>query len=318
MEDEEPSLRLRRFADLDAAERADLVALLDRSTRADNHPAFPDPEVGVDDERRVLLAYNGDGASLVGAALISPTQGGWTSVHAVVDPAHRDGGMRAQLLKAALSETQGPVRLWAMRATDQDDADAASLGFTPERDLLQMRVPLPLAPDVTASARPVITRPFVPGQDDDEWLRINNLAFAGHPEQGGWTLDQLHTRLRADWVDLNGFLMGEDPDGSGLVGSCWTKIHRHLDDSDDSVDADDLGEIYVIAVDSARHGEGWGRALTVAGLEWLTAQGLTTGMLYTTASNTAAVMLYRSLGFEVAHTDRSYVPVPAPMPRPTP
>ena len=286
---------------------------MDRSTQADNHPAFPDPEVGVQDERRVLLAYGDDKASavLLGAALISPTQGGWTSVHAVVDPAHRDGAMRAQLLKAALEATQPwPVRLWAMRATDQDDADAASLGFTLERDLLQMRAPLPLPPKVTASARPVITRPFVPGQDDDEWLRINNLAFAGHPEQGGWTPDQLAARLRADWVDLNGFLMGEAPDGSGLVGSCWTKIHRHS--------SPPLGEIYVIAVDPARHGQGWGRALTVAGLQWLADQGITTGMLYTTASNTAAVELYRSLGFEVEHTDRSYVPVPAPMPLPTP
>ena len=35
------------------------------------------------------------------------------------------------------------------------------------------------------------------------------------------------------------------------------------------------------------HGQGWGRALTVAGLQWIADKGITTGMLYTTASNTA-------------------------------
>jgi mycothiol synthase len=68
-----------------------------------------------------------------------------------------------------------------------------------------------------------------------------------------------------------------------------------------------LGEIYVISVDPSRHGEGWGRALTVAGLQWLAAQGLTVGMLYTDASNTGAVALYGHLGFTVDHVDRSYV-----------
>ena len=53
-----------------------------------------------------------------------------------------------------------PVRLWLMQATDRDDADAARFGFTPERHLLQMRVPLPLPAEIIARTRPVVTRPF--------------------------------------------------------------------------------------------------------------------------------------------------------------
>ena len=66
-----------------------------------------------------------------------------------------------------------------------------------------------------------------------------------------------------------------------------------------------MGEIYVISVNPARHSEGWGRGLTVAGLQWIAGKGITTGMLYTTASNTAAVKLYTSLGFTIDHVDRS-------------
>ena len=93
------------------------------------------------------------------------------------------------------------------------------------------------------------------------------------------------------------------PTANGLLGSCWTKIHRTTEPV--------LGEIYVISVDPALHGQGWGRALTVAGLQWMASQGVTVGMLYVTGSNTGAVKLYQSLGFTVDHVDRSYVLMPS-------
>jgi len=185
-----------------------------------------------------------------------------------------------------------------MQATPADDARAASEGFVPERDLLQMRVALPLPDDVVSATRPLPTRSFVPGRDEEAWVETNNRAFAGHPEQGAWTVAQLRERMAADWVELDDFLVADDPDGPGLIGACWTKVHR------DSVPI--LGEIYVIDVDPRHHGHGWGRSLTVAGLVHLAGRGITFGMLYTDASNSAAVGLYRSLGFTVDHIDRSY------------
>ncbi len=187
-----------------------------------------------------------------------------------------------------------------------------------------MRVQLPLPADIVAASRPVVTRPFEPGRDDEAWLVINNLAFADHPEQGAWTIEDLHERTSAPWFDPEAFLIADSEDGTGLIGSCWDKLHLESTPV--------MGEIYVISVNPARHSEGWGRALTVAGLQWIAAQGITTGMLYTTASNTAAVKLYTSLGFTVDHVDRSYVrsdrllitpagqpvPEPAPIARPIP
>jgi mycothiol synthase len=161
-----------------------------------------------------------------------------------------------------------------------------------------MRVPLPLAAEVAAASRPLVTRPFVPGRDEAAWVDTNNRAFAGHPEQGGWTVEELRARMAADWVDLDGFLVADDPDGPGLIGSCWTKVHADR--------APVLGEIYIIAVDPRHHGQGWGRSLTVAGLESLARRGVTIGMLYADATNEGAVALYGSLGFTVDHVDRSY------------
>ena len=68
-----------------------------------------------------------------------------------------------------------------------------------------------------------------------------------------------------------------------------------------------MGEIYVISVDPDFAGLGLGRALAVDGLDHLAATGLTVGMLYVDAANTAAVGLYRSLGFTEARVDRAYV-----------
>jgi mycothiol synthase len=293
------------LSELTDGQLADLSALLARSERADGHPALAEPQRAAVARRdlgangaRGVLAY--EDHQLVGCAIITPAIDGATALHVTVDPGQRGGSIRDDLIGTALTHAPaGPLRLWLMQATDDDDAEAARLGFAPERDLLQMRVPLPLPAATVASARPVVTRAFHPGQDDEAWLIINNQAFAGHPEQGGWTLEDLHARTSAEWFDPEGFLVADSPDGSGLLGSCWTKVHRDNDPV--------LGEIYVISVDPAHHSEGWGRSLTVAGLQWMAGQGVTVGMLYTTASNTAAVRLYEALGFTVDHVDRSYL-----------
>ncbi len=292
--------------DLPASERASLLDLLERADAAHDHPPLPEPQLlavthgaeALHGERLVLVR---EGPDLLGCALLSPAHDGSTSVHLVVDPARAPRTSVGQtLLERAVQEAPpgAPVHLWVMQATAGDDARAVAEGFVPERDLLQMRVALPLPVAVVEATRPLPTRPFVPGQDDEAWVETNNRAFAGHPEQGAWSVAQLHERMAADWVELDGFLVADDPDGPGLIGACWTKIHLDRQPV--------LGEIYVIDVDPLHHGQGWGRSLTVAGLVYLAGRGITMGMLYTDATNEAAVALYRSLGFTVDHIDRSY------------
>jgi len=195
------------------------------------------------------------------------------------------------------AEGGGLVVLWVFEPDQRDDEAAALAGFRHQRDLLQERVPLPLAeepvwpPDVEV-------RSFVPGQDDRAWLTANNRAFADHPEQGGWVEATLERRMAEPWFDTKGFLLAFD--AGGLAGFCWTKVHP-------ATDADpELGEIFVIGVDPSRQGSGLGKALVVAGLSRLADRGIRTGMLFVDGDNEAALRLYASLGFTTHRVDRAY------------
>jgi mycothiol synthase len=204
--------------------------------------------------------------------------------------------LRAEVDRA-LAEGATTVRWWVRGTEPRHEEAAAAAGLAPIRRLFQMRCSLPLG-----ETTDVVTRPFRPGVDDEAWLDVNNRAFSWHPEQGGWTSDTLAGRMAESWFDPDGFLLHEE-DGR-LVGFCWTKVHPATE-----VDPA-LGEIYVIAVDPDVIGRGLGRSMTVAGLQHLSAAGLTVGMLYVESDNTPAVGLYESLGFHVHQTDTAFEPTP--------
>jgi mycothiol synthase len=205
---------------------------------------------------------------------------------------------------------QARLQLVADRAAEPSDplADALAevLGLHHQRDLLQMRRPLPVEADHGERGRAphITTRPIDlgvepehderrhSGSDVDAWLRVNNRAFATHPDQGRETVGSFRRRLGVELDDPSGFLVLHDERRPGeLAGFCWTKIH-------DATEGDPvLGEIYVIGVDPTRHGEGLGTSLVLAGLDHLASRGVTTAMLYVEADNDPARRLYDRLGF---------------------
>jgi mycothiol synthase len=162
---------------------------------------------------------------------------------------------------------------------------------------------------VDADPRPALpegvhVEAFRPGRDEDAWLRVNARAFAGHPEQGSWTAEDLKLREAEPWFDAAGFLLAwrGDPDGDGtLLGSHWTKTHPPGDVGDEPV-----GEVYVLGIDPDAQGLRLGRALTDLGLAHLRGRGLGEVLLYVDEDNAAAVHLYESRGFRRFSVDVSW------------
>jgi mycothiol synthase len=280
------------------ADLAALHRLLDAAASADGR--YP-----LSDHLRLELAHGGgpgfaavtveEGDRLAGYAQLA-TINGTRNIELAVDPDHRaDPTIGHRLLATAIDvvahDGGGPVQWWAFEATAADAELAAASGLTMTRELLQMRVALPIDRPVD-----VATRPFEPGRDEDAFLAVNNRAFATHPEQGGWTVETVRQREDEAWFDPAGFLLHERQ--GRLAAFCWTKVHQD--------ESPVLGEIYVIAVDPDFQGLGLGNQLTLAGLASIAARGITLGMLYVDGGNTAAVSMYEHLGFHVHRTDRAF------------
>ena len=161
-----------------------------------------------------------------------------------------------------------------------------------------MRRPLNDLPEVTIPDGVRIATYSGPA-DDAELLRVNNAAFAWHPEQGGWTAADIDERRGESWFDPEGIFLAIDETTGKLLGFHWTKVHNT-----------DLGEVYVVGVDPAAQGRGLGAALTLVGLHHLagalTASSQPSVMLYVEADNSAAVKTYSRLGFDVSSVDAAY------------
>ncbi len=230
----------------------------------------------------------------------------------VIHPHHRYemATIGPELIEAALdvvaADGGGRVNWWVFEPTSAHTALADDAHLVQGRTLYQMRRELPTGMAVT-----IPTRAFVPGDDDAEWLRVNNHTFADHGEQGGWTIDTFCQRQQEPWFDVEGFRVLDaaqiDADASGggpsdgrMAGFCWTKVHPAAGDEQA------LGEIYVIAVDPDFHGRGLGKQLTLAGLEHLANEGIDVGMLYVDAHNTTAVAMYQRLGFTIHSTNAAF------------
>ena len=186
----------------------------------------------------------------------------------------------------------GLLHWWVTAPTGKDEQAAEASGFTPYRRLHRMERPLPMT-DGTAA---IDWRPFRPGADDATWLEVNRLSFAAHPIQGTMVQEDLDRAKADSSFDPAGFVITSE--GDQMTGFCWTKIHSDAKPP--------VGEIYIIGAHPNYQGRGLGRALVLAGLDWLHDQGLTIGMLYVEADNDPAVRLYLRLGFEIVHDFRCW------------
>jgi mycothiol synthase len=292
---------LERRGRLDATEVREVMALVDEVTDADGVPPLSEHVLlhlryGGDEPTHHLLVRD-DGGELVGYAHLDTTdEVAGASAELAVRPADRRSGHGTRLVQALLElSPDGRLRLWAHGEHPAAAALATRMGFRRARVLWQMRrsllAPLP-APTLPTG---VSVRTFVPDQDEHEVLAVNNRAFADHPEQGKWTVEDILTREREPWFDPAGFFLAVKDES--IVGFHWTKVHGSDPSSGDGHGHEPIGEVYVVGVDPSAQRLGLGPALTVLGLRHLRARGLAQVMLYVDESNAAAIRLYERLGF---------------------
>ncbi|TCJ30259.1 mycothiol synthase [Nocardioides jejuensis] len=250
----------------------------------------------LDEAARMHLAHHGlrDASLWLSAEgfALARLVGGHVELDLAVAPAGRRTGEGAGLLAAALAEiADKPVRAWSHGDHPGAAALAAATGFRRERELLVLARALPVDPAPADDPR---IRTWQPG-DTEELLRVNAAAFADHPEQGGMDAANLAERMAEPWFDPAGLLVAMD--GDRMLGFHWTKVHAHAGE----------GEVYVMAVDPAAHGQGIGGALLRAGLRHLAEGGAPRVHLYVDAANAPALALYRGLGFSTDHAHVQYV-----------
>jgi mycothiol synthase len=239
--------------------------------------------------RHLLVSEDGD---LVGYAQLElGTE--WSAGQLVVSPSHRRKGVGTQLLRRLIMESSTPLRVWAMGDTPAARALALGVGMVRQRELLIMERRLDEKLPKPAIPPGVQIRTFVPGQDEQEWLRVNAAAFASHPEQALIDLDDLNDRMAESWFDARGFFVATK-DGS-MIGFHWTKQHQ-----------DQLGEVYVLGIAPWAARRGLGKALLLTGLRWLQQQGNSRVKLYVESDHQAAIELYLTYGFATASRDVMY------------
>lgn len=287
-----------------AAEESDGVAPLgEQPLRALRTP-------GAQDIRHLVARSDTD---IAGYAQIAG-RGAQATAELVVDPGHRRRGVGAELVRAVADREPGAA-LWAHGDLPAARALAEAEGMARTRELLKMRrravegPPLPEARPAegieagTLAAAASESGQRWPGMDARaEFLRVNNAAFSWHPEQGGWSRDQLDERLAVGWVDPEAIFLAVDVTGPvpRLAGFHWTKT---VPEPGKPLE----GEVYVVAVDPADQGRGLGGLLTALGVAHLEdSAGVESVVLYVEGDNTAAIRTYDRLGFTVEHRDVTY------------
>lgn len=264
---------------------------------------------GGDEHAMHVLARDETGTVVGYAHLDTTDEVEGPSGELAVHPDYRRQGIGRSLVVRLLEAADGRLRLWAHGEHTAATTLADELSFTRHRTLWQMRRSLHAALDEPRPPEGIELRSFRVGADEEAFLMVNSRAFADLPDQGSWTLEDLHRRELEGWFDPAGFVMAwstqqAPPAPPNLAGFHWTKVHGASEHDNHSHPA--IGEVYVLAVDPSWRGTGLARCLTLAGLHHLRRLGLDQVMLYVDASNLAAIRLYEGLGFVRWDTDVMY------------
>ena len=295
---------------LDHATQSQVLDLIEAARSHDGIPPLADHVLlhlrhgGDRADTHILYEIHGQ---LIGYAHLDTTdQVDGPSAELVIHPDYRYRGYGKELLERVKDLAGKRLRLWSHGDLPGAQNLAIHNGFHRVRTVIQMQ--RLLDDDIPLPNTATTMRSFLLDIDNDEWLALNNRIFAGHPEQGRWTNNDLAIRTHEAWFDERGFLLAIDQ--SKIIGFCWTKIHggrtHSHGESNDHHDHEPIGEIYIMGIDPSYSGRRIGKDIALAGLHHLRYQGLNSVLLYVDETNSSAINLYTSIGFTESGRDVLY------------
>ena len=327
------NVTFRKYRDL--SEHPELVEkidqLLEEVCQHDGVAAFSEAFVrGISEDQghRHIVAVESAGESkddVVGVLGLDPS----STVELAVSPSRRHCGVGRELLDRVITDFQlkGALEVWAHGDSSAAQKLVESVGGRRTRELLKMAV----ACEPGSSRREELECGAEEAQEriadqaveilnyvaavdkygeelvDQEWVRVNNEAFAWHPEQGGWDLERLIEARNTAWFEPAGvwMLWVEDPvsEEPRCLGFHWTKIPV---DQMEKPEGKRAGEVYVVCLADEARGRGLGGAITLLGIGYLLEHGAGLVELYVEGDNAPAVATYQHVGFEVVQTDVVY------------
>lgn len=193
----------------------------------------------------------------------------------IVLPLINEAEITRTLLAHVVEETIVPISWWTRAPRDLHSSElAAPYGGEPHRTVLRMERSIDERIAVAME-----THGFNDG-DASEVVRINNEAFAGHPDRSQLTEDDVHEKLR---------VFGNRYEDLRIIegGFCWTKRRTAAE-----------SELFVLAIDNAHRQQGLGEQLLLATLEYIrTNHRVKRASLYVEHDNDRAIRLYERNGF---------------------
>ena len=292
--------------------------------------------IWADPSATLLHAWVTDEGRLVGYGNVDARR--IPTIECVIHPTSRNQGWGERILHALL-EAALRVGPGDALSSSRSEGDGESLDLRPmvwshgdlpaarhlaehfalarTRELLQMSCPtdslivnLPdLAPGIDILTLAEADARF--GQDamDTEMLHVNNAAFSWHPEQSGWTRDDIDSHRQEAWFAPEECVVALVTDDTAhhraepqVAGFVWTKLHGVSEETP----AGTAGELYHVGVDPEIQGKRIGTVLTSLALRRLAARGVPELILYVEGDNAAALKVYERNGFTVARCDVAY------------
>ena len=210
------------------APSGELLELIAEATSADGHAPFGEHVLltlqGQRQVRHARLASHIQGR-LAGYLVLCESLDGTWYADFVTRPTDRSTGVGTALIREAAdhvaSHGGGEQRTWAF-STGAPDALASRLGMRQCRAVSYQTKTLTALPDITPPAGTVLRH--LPMEELTQWLELSNWAFAGHPENGNWTHDDLSWRIAAPWSQLDRFVVLAEQRNNALLGGVCAKV----------------------------------------------------------------------------------------------